>query len=85
MRGGCIRVATSSNVDWYKDLCSMFQSTRRRRRIDDNDTRVKRQNILRVLQRLVDGKATTSTYAPFLLEVAKEMQEQWRSLDSTPN
>lgn len=78
MRGGCIRVAVSHNVDWYRNLCATFQSGRRRRRMDDNDTRIKRQSIRRILKRLSLELPTTSMYTEHLVDIAKERREEWK-------
>ena len=68
--GGCKRVVTSRPVKWYRQLCNRHVSSRGVRR-GKFDTRIKRANVLRLLQRLTSGLPTVSKYAPEILRVAE--------------
>jgi hypothetical protein len=61
-----IRVVESQNPEWYRELCARHPV-------------VKRQDIERILCRLVAGKSTASKYADVLFELAileREKQEE---------
>jgi len=68
--GGCIRVAFSKNAAWYRHFCGRHLSCRRRRNLAP-DTRIKRANVERLLERLLaqDGRSR-SKYAAELLRLA---------------
>jgi hypothetical protein len=68
-RGGCIRVAANQNPPWYRALCRRHRSSRQRRSAKP-DTRIRRANILRFLERIAAGRPTRSRYAPELLAIA---------------
>ena len=68
--GACVRVAISSNCDWYRRLCLRYGSNRQRRNLAP-DTRIKRANIARVLQRLIDRGESRSKYVEDLLQMAR--------------
>lgn len=53
--GGMIRVNMSTNPKWYQKVCASHPSSRGVRR-GKFDTRVRRANIIRALQRMIDGK-----------------------------
>ena len=68
--GGMIRVAASKNVKWYQDLCARFPSSRRRKN-SASDTKIKRQDIIKVLKNLTETGHSPSIYAPTLTSIAK--------------
>jgi hypothetical protein len=70
-RGGMIRMAISRNPVWYRALCNKYPSSRGRERRKP-DTRVRRRNILRLLQRLANGEHVRSAYLPDLLHIREE-------------
>ena len=70
-----VRVAVSRNCTWYRRLCLRHASGRARRNRAP-DTCIRRQNIARVLARLVDGRPTRSKYAAELLRIAEQMKER---------
>jgi hypothetical protein len=72
--GGCIRVAASRNCTWYRRYCARHLSDRRRKN-NAVDTRIKRRDTLRLLNRLISGKSSISKYAPELLGLAKRRAE----------
>lgn len=79
---GCIRAVQSRNADWYRKLCARYASPRTRKgqvRSCKADTRVRRQNILRVLRRLIRGDTSRSTYVRDILEAATQMRDRERS------
>ena len=67
---GMKRVVTDMPPRWYRLMCQRHTSSREIRR-GKQDTRVRRQNILRVLSRLVNGLPVRSKYAPEILRVAE--------------
>jgi hypothetical protein len=56
-RGGRIRVVQSRNCKWYRDFCSSYQTNRKRARQRRNysDTKIKRRETVRALERMIDG------------------------------
>ncbi len=52
--GGCKRVAFSKNTKWYRDFCCRHLSSRKRNHRKP-DTRIKRANVLRALERMARG------------------------------
>ena len=68
-----IRVPLTTPPPWYRKICARYPSSREVRR-GKFDTRIRRQNILRVLQRLAEGKPTKSKYAADLLAVAQKLE-----------
>jgi hypothetical protein len=75
--GHCIRVAAEYNADWYRELCAEYQSSRRRNRLNDNDTRIKRKDTIRALERALAGhfeSAYVDRLMPFIRERMKEMR-----------
>lgn len=73
--GGCIRVAVTVNAPWYRELCAGYASMRRRKNAAF-DTRVKRENIARVLRRLIEAGESRSGYVSHLLHLARK---RWRA------
>ena len=73
--GGCIRVAASKNVLWYRRFCAQYASDRRRRN-RAFDTRIRRANVVSVLSRLAQGLPSRSKYAPDLLRLAARVERQ---------
>lgn len=69
--GGCVRVAASVNASWYRKFCAAHSSSRTRRNALP-DTRIKRRNVERTLQRLAAGLPSTSKYAPELISIARK-------------
>jgi hypothetical protein len=68
--GGCIRVCLSRNADWYRRFCTAHPSGRFRRNAKP-DTRIKRRDTIRVLGRLIAGRASLSKYAPEFVALAR--------------
>lgn len=68
--GGCRRVVCDCGPRWYRAMCARHTSSRAVRR-GKHDTRIRRQTILGVLRRLVNGQRSWSKYAPEILGVAK--------------
>lgn len=67
-----LRAAVSQNPQWYRDLCNAYPCTRSKARGERKDyTKIKRQYILLVLERLVRLKKSTSKYAEYLIDQAK--------------
>lgn len=76
--GGCIRVAVSRNCDWYRRFCSGHLSSRLRMKAAV-DTRIKRRDTVRLLQRLITGAPSKSKYAPELQRLAERMARRMAS------
>ncbi len=71
--GGMKRVVANKNTEWYRRLCSKHLSSRKRNHRKP-DTKIKRQNILRILRRLAEGKSSTSKYADELRKIGDRIQ-----------
>ncbi|OPZ65972.1 MAG: hypothetical protein BWY85_00139 [Firmicutes bacterium ADurb.Bin506] len=69
-RCGMIRAVISRNPLWYRKLCARY-SSRRRRRSCKPDTRIKRANVLAVLERLSRGLPSRSPYVSDLLDLSQ--------------
>lgn len=67
--GGMIRVAASKNCTWYRKFCAKYLSTRVRGS-RNLDTKIKRANISRILDRIARGLPSRSMYAPELIRIA---------------
>jgi hypothetical protein len=78
--GRMIRVAISVNPDWYQELCAMYPGSRTKHRPPHRkDTKIKRQYIMIVLERMIRNRRSNSKYAEYLLDYAKDRKG---SLDS---
>lgn len=69
--GGMIRVAAARNATWYRRFCGNHLSSRRRRNRAP-DTRIKRRDTIRLLNRLIAGAPTASKYAREIMEFARK-------------
>lgn len=67
--GGMIRVNMSVNPSWYRSLCARHPSKRGTRR-GKPDTVIRRQNILRALERMIAGQPG-GIYGDELRRIAK--------------
>lgn len=67
--GGCVRVAVEKNAQWYRDFCARHASARVRRNAAF-DTRIRRANIIRALDAMIEGQMT-SVYSLELLGIAR--------------
>ncbi|HLP00608.1 MAG TPA: hypothetical protein VK163_01185 [Opitutaceae bacterium] len=65
----CVRVAVAQNPRWYRRLCAAHPSSRRRAKRAP-DTRIRRRDVLALLERLAAGQATRSRYAAALSKEA---------------
>lgn len=73
-RDGYIRSVTHQNPAWYRALCNRYPAHRRKpRRKNKFDTRIKRQNILKTLERLASGDSWISKYEQDLKEYAESI------------
>jgi len=73
--GHKVRVADSSNPEWYQRLCSRYGSrskSHRRWR-----TRIKRRNVLSVLRTMLNKGYTYSPYGEVLCELAQDLMDEW--------
>lgn len=69
--GGCVRVNMSENPKWYRKLCAAHASSRGVRR-GGFDTRIKRRNVSRLLEKLAAGAPVKSKYADELRKIAEK-------------
>lgn len=69
-RGGMVRMSQNQNCQWYRELCSRNLSSRVRCN-QALDTRIKRRNVIDLLQRLVKGRPTRSSYLDQLIELSR--------------
>ncbi len=76
--GGCKRVLTDRNPNWYRDFCGRHASSRGIRR-GKFDTRIRRQSTLSVLSRIAAGKKSWSKYAEELLAIAQRQARKGRA------
>jgi hypothetical protein len=76
--GHSIRAVQGRNPEWYRELCSRFQSSRNRLK-KHGDTKVKRRDIIRLLEQLAAGKDVASKYKEFLVSTAQNMQEEFKN------
>jgi hypothetical protein len=84
IRGAKIRSVVNCNPNWYKKLCNKYQSSRTRRSAK-SDTCIKRQNIIRILERLANGFNSSSYYVDDLVKVAESINiEQSKILEDPP-
>ncbi|MGE4552786.1 MAG: hypothetical protein AB7D57_06715 [Desulfovibrionaceae bacterium] len=72
----CIRVVQDTNPDWYRELLAAFPRGRRRRAARYTDSSIKRDDVSRIINRLL-GPGTRSALAPHLLETAAAIREDW--------
>lgn len=68
---GKIRVVQWRNPEWYRSLCAVYLSNRKRKHALP-DTRIRRHNIVAVLKRLAQGLPSSSVYVKDLTEIAIE-------------
>ena len=76
--GGWFRSATAKNPVWYSELCSMYPVVVEPRGgwvKKKPRTIIKRQAILGLLERLIRRRRSTSKYAEYLLDVARERRD----------
>lgn len=66
---GMIRVVCGRNANWYRHFCSRHPSSRGTRR-GKFDTRIRRANVVRLLNVLITGEPTKSKYAAEILRLA---------------
>jgi len=80
--GHKIRVVDGTNPEWYQELCAKYLSTNRKNRKKRNgkkhdDTKIKRRRIIEALTLLSQGRMSRSIYAEDLLELARDLEEEW--------
>ncbi len=81
--GGMIRVPISQNVEWYQELCKLHPRTYvRHTQIRKIRTKLKRRNIIMVLEGMIKNKKSRSEHAPFLLGVAQSRKETIEKLEA---
>ncbi len=70
--GGKIRCVMGQNPQWYQRFCAQHLSTRKRRNALP-DTRIKRANVVALLERLCAGKTSRSYYLAEIVQVARSL------------
>jgi hypothetical protein len=77
--GGMIRVAAGKNAKWYSEFCYDHSSSRARvHRL--HDTKIKRRNVLRLLNRLILTGESRSKYAGEIRGIAMRRVNQSRGV-----
>jgi hypothetical protein len=71
--GQMVRAVQGCNAEWYREFCAMHQGARRRHRLNDNDTLIKRQQTTRALERMMAGQFI-STYVRRLITFINKKQ-----------
>lgn len=77
--GRKVRAVTSQNVEWYQELCLAYPSTRIRKNLSP-DTKIRRKNVVRVLERLIATGKSLSMYAGDLIAVATDRHKLYELL-----
>ncbi len=67
---GCKRVVADRNVNWYRNLCAAFSSSRKRMH-RKHDTLIRRRETIAALNRLINNRAKGTVYEARILDVAK--------------
>lgn len=67
--GGCIRVNADVNCTWYRRFCAANSSQRGTRR-GKQDTAIRRQHIIRALERMIAGEVSRSPWTGALRKIA---------------
>jgi len=76
--GAKIRYVENQNPEWYRLLCALYQSTAPRyKRCTKFHTKIKRQHIMSILERLIKGMNVNSKYAEELIVIAEGLEEDW--------
>ncbi len=70
---GFIRVAASKNCKWYREFCAKYSSDRKRKNLAF-DTRIKRRNVIVLLEKMISGKEVKSKYKDEILRIAKNFK-----------
>lgn len=68
-----IRVCMDVPPKWYRDLCNRHVSSRQIRR-GKFDTKIKRANILRLLERLIENPKASSKYSTEIMKIAGKLK-----------
>ena len=68
-----IRCVVDQPPKWYRELCNRHVSKRRIRR-GRFDTKIKRANVLQVLDTLIETGTSISAYAAEILEAARNLK-----------
>lgn len=71
--GHFVRVAVGQNAPWYRALCARHPSTRRRAKRAP-DTRIRRRDVARLLERLAAGLTPRSRYTTELIREAAKRE-----------
>ena len=73
--GACVRVAVGHNCEWYRKLCSEFESNTKRK-YKKFQTKVKRQHIETILMRMLSGEEVTGVYADWIRKYAEALDKE---------
>jgi len=71
--GHMIRASIESNPEWYSELCNNNPRKRKRGEIK-NYSYIKRDRIIKLLQKLINGNISRCKYTNDLIEIAKKMK-----------
>lgn len=70
--GGCKQVVADKPPHWYRSFCGRHPSSRGVRK-GKFDTRIRRQDVLRILRRLCAGLSSRSKYAEELVGISRRV------------
>lgn len=76
--GQCIRLVEDRNPDWYRSLCASFPRYRRHRGDKYTDSKIKRDDVRRVI-RLLLSTGSRSAMAEHILDWAREIQSGFQA------
>jgi len=77
--GACNRVACTHNAEWYQEFCGRHESNRKQ--IYRNfKTKIKRHNVIRLLNQLINRGKSNSKYADELIGFAKNRAEEYEKI-----
>lgn len=90
--GGCVRVAVSKNVKWYRAFCAAYTARRFKkdakgvkipyqRKNAAHDTSIKRRQVLNTLRAMAQGRTLTTVYAYRLAPLVEVRESSRRRAD----
>jgi len=86
--GHKIRSVEKENPEWYKELCSRYTRNRRNRSDKYTDSKIKRDDIKKILNNLINKGFSKSYYSKDILELAKKRfltdKENFVEIDDCP-
>lgn len=79
--GGMIRVATTQNPEWYRNMCGDFprpvQPSQPREKSENKRTVIKRKDTVSIFNRLLEYGGSKSKYAGYIIGEAQRRLESY--------